>query len=317
MNDGKSGAALTRIERSAASLSKPTVEGLEAVLIEGNLSRLTPDQRITYYQRVCESTGLNPLTQPFEYLTLQGKMILYARRACTDQLRKIHSVSVSIVSRERMDGVYVVTARAQMPDGRADESVGAVPIDNLKGEALANALMKAETKAKRRVTLAICGLSMLDESEVEGARATERPARANGKPARTLDDVAGPEADERPFSTQDGPAMTSSSSSSGGAQASEPIDAEFDEQTGDIGQLDEYGLTIPQSPCPVFPKGKANAGKRWDEVPTPLIEKMYAEHGERMSTPQTEWATYLMTKRQKRKAAEAAAQADTKSEGEG
>jgi hypothetical protein len=30
-----------------------------------------------------------------------------------------------------------------------------------------NALMKAVTKAKRRVTLSICGLGMLDETEVE------------------------------------------------------------------------------------------------------------------------------------------------------
>src|SRR5690606_14334225 len=32
---------------------------------------------------------------------------------------------------------------------------------------LANALMKAETKAKRRATLSICGLGMMDESEIE------------------------------------------------------------------------------------------------------------------------------------------------------
>jgi hypothetical protein len=37
----------------------------------------------------------------------------------------------------------------------------------LKGDALANALMKAETKSKRRVTLSICGLGMLDETEVD------------------------------------------------------------------------------------------------------------------------------------------------------
>jgi len=36
----------------------------------------------------------------------------------------------------------------------------------LQGESLANALMKAETKAKRRVTLSICGLGMLDETEI-------------------------------------------------------------------------------------------------------------------------------------------------------
>jgi hypothetical protein len=54
-----------------------------------------------------------------------------------------------------------------MPNGRCDESTGAVSVSGLKGEALANAYMKAETKAKRRVTLSILGLNMLDESEVE------------------------------------------------------------------------------------------------------------------------------------------------------
>ena len=37
----------------------------------------------------------------------------------------------------------------------------------LKGDALANALMKAETKAKRRVTLSIAGLGWLDETELD------------------------------------------------------------------------------------------------------------------------------------------------------
>jgi hypothetical protein len=40
-------------------------------------------------------------------------------------------------------------------------------IKGLQGDALANALMKAETKSKRRVTLSICGLGMLDETEME------------------------------------------------------------------------------------------------------------------------------------------------------
>jgi hypothetical protein len=35
------------------------------------------------------------------------------------------------------------------------------------GEALEIAFLKAETKSKRRVTLSICGLGMLDETEVE------------------------------------------------------------------------------------------------------------------------------------------------------
>jgi hypothetical protein len=66
-----------------------------------------------------------------------------------------------------MGDIYVVTARAKDRTGREDESTGAVPLGNLKGDALANALMKAETKAKRRVTLSIAGLGWLDETELE------------------------------------------------------------------------------------------------------------------------------------------------------
>ncbi len=123
-------------------------------------------ERLEYYNAVCSSMGLNPLTKPFEYIQLNGKLVLYAGRNCTDQLRSTRNITLSITARERHDDLYVVTARAQMPDGRADESIGAVPLGNLKGEQLANALMRAETKAKRRVTLSICGLSFADESEV-------------------------------------------------------------------------------------------------------------------------------------------------------
>ena len=152
-----------------ALMPRETVDAstVERVLIHGDLKQLTPAQKVSYYNAVCESVGLNPLTQPFQYLVLNGREILYALRAATEQLRQIHSVSIQIMAREVMEDCYVVTARATLPSGRQDENIGAVPIANLKGEARANAMMKAETKAKRRVTLAICGLGMLDETEVE------------------------------------------------------------------------------------------------------------------------------------------------------
>lgn len=140
---------------------------MERVLLAGDLSKLSGEDRLFYYTRVCESVGLNPLTRPFDYLQLNGKMVLYAKRDATDQLRKIHSVSITISDRQTIEGVHVVTARAKDKTGREDESTGAVTINGLKGDALANALMKAETKAKRRVTLSICGLGMLDETEIE------------------------------------------------------------------------------------------------------------------------------------------------------
>jgi hypothetical protein len=142
-------------------------ELMERVVVAGDLSKLSAADRVMYYAKVCESVGLNPLTRPFEYLTLSGKQVLYAKRDATDQLRKIHGVSVVIKDRQNLEGVYIVTANAKDKTGREDESTGAVSINGLKGDALANALMKAETKAKRRVTLSICGLGMLDETELE------------------------------------------------------------------------------------------------------------------------------------------------------
>jgi hypothetical protein len=146
-------------------------------VVTGNLATLEPAKQAAYVLGVCQSLGLNPATAPLAIMTFKGKTVLYAKKDATEQLRKLHAVSVEIVGRELLDGeLYVVTARASLPGGRCDESIGAVSLKGLAGEDRSNALMKAETKAKRRVTLSICGLGFLDESE------TDQPAAAT--PAR-------------------------------------------------------------------------------------------------------------------------------------
>ena len=140
---------------------------IEKVMIGGDLSVLNPEQRVKYYNAVCTSVGLNPLTKPFDYITLNGKLVLYANKGCTEQLRANRKISVKITAKETIEGVYVVTVEGSEPNGRVDSATGAVPIQGLKGEALANAFLKCETKAKRRLTLSICSLNMLDETEVE------------------------------------------------------------------------------------------------------------------------------------------------------
>ena len=147
---------------------------MENVLIQGDLSKLTSQQRADYYLKVCESLGLNPLTKPFEYILLNGKLTLYALRTCTEQLRRIRGVSVEEMTEGEREGVFIVTVKVRDKEGRTDISKGAVPLANLKGEALANAMMKAETKAKRRATLSICGLGFLDETEIDSIPATAR-----------------------------------------------------------------------------------------------------------------------------------------------
>lgn len=142
-------------------------ELIESVITRGDLATLTPQERTRYYVAVCKSVGLNPLTKPFAYITLNSKLTLYALRNCTDQLRTIHDVSVEELTETERDGVFIVTAKVKNASGRTDMAKGAVTINGLKGEALANAFMKAETKAKRRATLSLCGLGFLDETEIE------------------------------------------------------------------------------------------------------------------------------------------------------
>lgn len=146
---------------------------MEKVLLGGDLKTLSPSERLNYYNSLCESVGFNPLTRPYDYLDLQNKLVLYMNKGGAEQLRDIKNVSLKITAREKIGDVYVVTVSASLPGGRIDESTGAVPVAGLSGERLSNAYMKCETKAKRRATLSICGMNMLDETEVdsiEGAR---------------------------------------------------------------------------------------------------------------------------------------------------
>jgi hypothetical protein len=175
-------------ETAVAVLPAPEsldLTAIERVIVLGDLSKLSPVQRWDYYKNVCLSVGLNPFTQPFAYLTLNGKLVLYALKGATDQLRKLHNISITGIEEEEKGGLYYVTVFASQPDPnggepRRDADKGIVALaPNLAGEARANQILKAISKAKRRVTLAMCGLGMLDETETEhipGAVRSDIPA---------------------------------------------------------------------------------------------------------------------------------------------
>ncbi len=99
----------------------------ESLALRGDISGLNPAAKVEYYKLLCERLGLDPTTQPFLPLKLNGKEILYASRACTDQLARIHHLNREIVSRDRVEDVLVVTVKASLPSGRTESSIGAVP----------------------------------------------------------------------------------------------------------------------------------------------------------------------------------------------
>lgn len=141
---------------------------LEQVIIKGNLAVLSAAQKVSYYRQVCGVVGIPVELQPFEYLTLNGREVLYARRAATEYLRDQRGIACRLVKQvERPDGLYEVLVEVEDRTGRKDFATGIVDIKGLSGEKKGNAILKAETKAKRRATLSISGLGMLDETEVD------------------------------------------------------------------------------------------------------------------------------------------------------
>jgi len=125
------------------------------------------------------------------------KEIPYASRQTSVELGRKHKISLK-QSKENINSeraVYTYTAR-DLDTGREVDAVGACTLQGGKypmtPEMQANKIMHAETKAKRRATLEICGLAFLDDSEVddvEGATRVDlgdespKPASTNGQSA--------------------------------------------------------------------------------------------------------------------------------------
>lgn len=151
---------------NALTTKESQAEIMEGILLGGDLSKLNPAQRVSYYQKVCETLGLNPYTKPFDYIKLNDKLTLYAKKDATDQLRKINKISIVDVNIVETEKQFIVKVKGQDPEGRTDMEVGVVNKSDMRGDT-ANAQMKAVTKAKRRLTLSMCGLGWLDETEVE------------------------------------------------------------------------------------------------------------------------------------------------------
>lgn len=152
---------------------------LEQVVIGGDLSAMSAADRVNYYRTVCESLGLNPFTRPFDYLKLNGKLTLYAKKDATEQLRTLKGISIDDLNISETSDNYTVIVKGHDVSGRSDIEIGVVSKRDMQGNT-ANAQMKAVTKAKRRLTLSLAGLGWLDESEIDNI--------PDAKPVQVTDD---------------------------------------------------------------------------------------------------------------------------------
>lgn len=141
----------------------------------GDFASFTDKQKLQVYHAKCKAAGLDPSAQPFQFIPLQGKLTLYCTKGGAEQLSAKHGIRVEILSQVTENGIRTVTVRAIARDGRQTDEVGCVSLGNASGDQLCNLYMKCITKAKRRAVLSICGLGMIDETELETIKDIANP----------------------------------------------------------------------------------------------------------------------------------------------
>jgi hypothetical protein len=269
---------ITRAERAEiAADEKTTARVVESMVLRGDISALTLQERAKFYLQMCESLGLSAASQPLAVLKLNGKEILYPTRGATDQLAAIHRLTRRMIDGPRvidLAGTKLVFAvcEAAHPNGRVETATATVPLADP-----VNVLMKAETKAKRRATLSILGLGMLDETEIETIPVNVRQAgraptrdeldEAAREPAKIDREIAESIAEER---YQNGPPAPQAAPAEGRDPRTAPsfvalLDAlVLAVDTGSVvGAWLSHGSTLAQDGSDVLTTGFAETFAAW------------------------------------------------------
>ena len=135
------------------------------------LDNLTDEQLQTHYLQACEYFKIPPEANVLTYAWLEGEMgrhrVLYAKKGATDIFRERLAIDTVELTKDDGPGYVSFTAVGKNQKGRIERAVGAVGTDGLRGQALAAAVMTAQTRALRRMTLQFVGGGLLDETEVQ------------------------------------------------------------------------------------------------------------------------------------------------------
>lgn len=172
-------------------------KALEAAMLGNDMSRLTDAERVGLVQGLCEYVGIPFVPGAFVYIPRKGGggLGLYASKLCAELIRGKHRIDIQVLDRAVENGVLTVRVKGTMPDGRSDESIGAVPISpKATADDAAMAYMKCETKAKRRVTFSLVGLGSIPSDDDREYVERRHAAATDGRPSQraALEALNGP-----------------------------------------------------------------------------------------------------------------------------
>jgi len=173
-----------------------------------DLSRLSRSKQNQIYIEACERLGLNPLSFPLDLIKSRNGSTLMINEIGASQLRAKHGISITVKSHELLPYqetitdpetraektvtryLAIVTVTATCGD-RVEEATGAV--EAFGAMMRSNALKKAETQARRRATLAMCGQGWAKPRRKSQAHPVQIPVKISQQPEPELVEIDSPE----------------------------------------------------------------------------------------------------------------------------
>lgn len=161
-------------------LQKTVQDKLPASVVKAQLyndwSKLSEEDRLKAALALCRALDIPTPLNPFRFITMNGKVVLYAPNEAAQLIAESKGASVNITNKylDKETNIYTVEVRVSTAT-RTIDNMACLYVGGLTGQKRADAMMKAVTKASRRTIFAAFGLSVTDDDDIEAQR-TQGPA---------------------------------------------------------------------------------------------------------------------------------------------
>lgn len=159
------------------ALVPQATNSLPAAVIQAQLYRdwkgTTEEQRVKACLELCHILGIPTPMNPFQFITMNNKLVLYAPNEAAQLIAESRRASVEVLNKyvDKERNIFVVEVQVSTPERRV-QNFAAISLAGLTGQKLADAMMKCCTKAQRRTIFGAFGLSVSDEDDVQAVKDT-------------------------------------------------------------------------------------------------------------------------------------------------
>lgn len=136
-----------------------------------DIDKMSELEQRQYYLDACEYFQVPPELNVLYFTYFDSGdgarvKVLAAKKGATDIIRDRLHINITELTDKMVNGSIVFFAKGMNGKGRFEMATGAKYIEGLKGQDLDSAIMTAQTRALKRLTLQFAGGGLLDESEV-------------------------------------------------------------------------------------------------------------------------------------------------------